>query len=128
MPRLTKKTREVHQTSSHAENPTEQFIRVRMKALEIPPVKDGVVIGKSAPIGVEAMMRALGLMSTERFVRLKIPGDSVVADAIVREAVLRKMKEKRMREFILRRVKPLMGPHELLMLNMEIEVVVEDSF
>ena len=112
---------------SIAENPTEQYIRVRIKALEIPPIKDGLVIGKSAPIGIEAMMRTLKLMSADRFVRISIPGDSIVSDAIVRESVVRKLTEKRLRAFILRRVKPLMAENELLMLDMEIEVVVEDT-
>jgi hypothetical protein len=106
---------------------TEQYVRVRIKALEIPPVKDGIVIGRSAPMGAEAMMRTLKLMSTELFVHLSIPHDSVVSDVIVREAVLRKLKEGRLLNFILKRIKPLMAENELLMLDMEIEVVVEDS-
>lgn len=112
--------------ASHG-TPTEQFVRVRIKALEIPPVKDGIVIGKSAPIGVEAMMRTLKLMSAERFVQLTMASDPVVSHAIVREAVIRKLTEKRLREFISRRVRPLMSENELLMLDMEIEVILEDT-
>ena len=105
----------------------EQFVRVRIKALEIPPVKDGIVIGRSAPMGADAMMRTLKLMSTELFVHLVITGDNVISDVIVREAVLRKLKEDRLRKFVLKRIKGLMAENELLMLDMEIEVVVEDS-
>ena len=105
----------------------EQFVRVRIKALEIPPVKDGIVIGRSAPMGADAMMRTLKLMSTELFVHLVIKGDNVISDVIVREAVLRKLKEDRLRKFVLKRIKGLMAENELLMLDMEIEVVVEDS-
>ena len=107
--------------------PAEQFIRVRIKALEIPPVKDGIVIGKSAPIGVESMLRTLKLMSAERFARIEFPGDAVISDAIVRESVIRKLGQPRLVEFIARRVKSLMAENELLMLDMEIEVVVEDT-
>jgi hypothetical protein len=106
----------------------EQYVRVRIKALEIPPVKDGIVIGRSAPMGADAMMRTLKLMSTELFVHLSVTQDEIISDVIVREAVLRKLKEERLRAFILKRIKPLMAENELLMLDMEIEVVVEDSF
>lgn len=105
----------------------EQYVRVRIKALEIPPVKDGIVIGRSAPIGADAMLRTLKLMSTERFIHIVIADDDIVSDVIVREAVLRKLKEDRLRTFILKRIKPLMAENELLMLDMEIEVVVEDT-
>lgn len=107
--------------------PTEQYVRVRLKALEIPPVKDGIVIGRNAPMGAEAMMRTLKLMSNERFVHIVIKNDDIVSDAIVRESVIRKLKEDKLRTFILARIRPLMADNELLMLDMEIEVVVEDT-
>src|SRR5580693_3203908 len=128
MARILKQPKPAKLTDQNSsDSPTEQYIRVRIKALEIPPVKDGLVIGKSAPIGVEAMLRTLKLMSAERFVRISVPNDDVISDIIVREAVVRKLKEERLRSFILRRVKPLMAENELLMLDMEIEVVLEDT-
>lgn len=47
-------------------------IRVRLRALEIPPIKDGLVIGRDAAIGGEAMTRTLRLMTHEKFDRLLI--------------------------------------------------------
>jgi hypothetical protein len=122
--RQAKHTKRVKEAPSEA---NEQYVRVRIKALEIPPVKDGIVIGRAAPMGAEAMLRTLKLMSTERFAHITIANDEIVSDVIVREAVLRKLKEDRLRLFILKRVKPLMAENELLMLDMEIEVVVEDT-
>lgn len=107
--------------------PTEQYVRVRLKALEIPPIKDGIVIGKSAPMGVEAMMRTLKLMSNERFVHVQVKDGSVQCDAIVRESVVKKLKEEKLSQFIRSRICPFMADNELLMLDMEIEVVVEDT-
>jgi hypothetical protein len=106
---------------------SEQYVRVRIRALEIPPVKDGIVIGRSAPMGADAMLRTLKLMSTELFTHLAVPHDNVVSDIIVRESVLRKLKEDKLRAFVLKRIKPLMAENELLLLDMEIEVVVEES-
>jgi hypothetical protein len=117
---------------SSAANPesgstSEQYVRVRLKALEIPPIKDGIVIGRNAPMGAEAMLRTLKLMSNEQFERVQIKSDDIVSDVIVRESVVRKLKQEKLTAFILSRVKPLMSSNELLMLDMEIEVVVEDT-
>jgi hypothetical protein len=114
-------------SSTSTKGPVEQYVRVRLKALEIPPVKDGIVIGKQAPIGAEAMLRTLKLMSNETFVRLAVAKDEVISDIIVRESVIRKLKEAKLRSFVETRIRPLMASNELLMLDMEIEVVVEDT-
>lgn len=124
---MTRTNKQTIKSKEVSPSPVEQYIRVRLKALEIPPIKDGIVIGKSAPIGAEAMIRTLKLMSNERFVHVPIKNDEVVSDAIVRESVLRKLKEEKLRAFILTRIRPLMAQNELLMLDMEIEVVVEDT-
>lgn len=125
MPRPTNKRMRLRVTENA---PVEQYMRVRIRTLEIPPVKDGILIGRSAPMGVESMMRTLKLMSAEHFIHIPIDGDPVVCDAVVRESVMRKLGEKRLKAFLLNRVKPLMAENELLMLDIDIEVVVEDTF
>lgn len=124
---MTRTSKQLTKSKESATAPTEQYVRVRLKALEIPPIKDGIVIGRAAPMGAEAMMRTLKLMSNERFVHIVIKQDDIVSDAIVRESVIRKLKEDKLRSFILTRIRPLMAENELLMLDMEIEVVVEDT-
>lgn len=126
-PPMARSSKLQKQVSDGEEMPAEQYVRVRLKALEIPPVKDGIVIGKRAPIGAEAMLRTLKLMSNECFVHLPIKGDDIMSDAIVRESVLRKLKREKLYQFITKRIRPLMADNELLMLDMEIEVVVEDT-
>jgi hypothetical protein len=127
MPRKTKLSSRRKRSHEASSDTNEQYLRVRIKALEIPPIKDGIVIGRAAPMGADAMLRTLKLMSTERFVHIAIPNDDIVSDVIVREAVLRKLKSDRLKTFILKRIKPLMAENELLMLDMDIEVVIEDS-
>lgn len=124
---MTRSTKQLNKAKDSSPITTEQYVRVRLKALEIPPIKDGIVIGRNAPMGAEAMMRTLKLMSNERFVHIVIKNDDIVSDAIVRESVIRKLKEEKLRAFILSRIRPLMADNELLMLDMEIEVVVEDT-
>ncbi len=90
---MTRTRKQTIKNRSDSPAPAEQYIRVRLKALEIPPIKDGIVIGREAPMGAEAMMRTLKLMSNERFVHIVIK-DDVVSDAIVRESGIRKLKEE----------------------------------
>ncbi|CAM2963512.1 hypothetical protein [Rariglobus hedericola] len=105
----------------------EQMIRVRVKALEIPPIKDGIVIGRDAAIGGEAMTRTLRLMTNEKFERFVIPKDDIIQDVILRSSVVRKLGKERMLKFIMDRIKPVMTDNELLMLDIDIELVIEDS-
>jgi len=105
---------------------TEKIIRVRLRALEIPPIKDGLVVWRDAAIGGEAMSRTLRLMTNEKFERITLD-DEVVQDVIVRTAVLRKLGRNRLIEFVLSRVKPLMTETELLMLDIGVELVIEDT-
>lgn len=97
-----------------------------MKALEIPPVKDALVIGKNAAIGGEAMARTLRLMSNEKFEQV-IVKDPVVHEILVRAAVIRKVGRDRLVKFVLERVKPIMTEAELLLLEIEVELVLEAS-
>jgi len=105
---------------------SEKLLRVRVRALEIPPIKDGLVIGKDAAIGGEAMTRTLRLMTNEKFERILIK-DEIAQELIVRSALLRKVGQERLVAFILKRVKPIMAETELLMLDIEVEVVMEDA-
>jgi hypothetical protein len=109
-----------------ASSQVEKLIRVRVRALEIPPIKDGLVIGSDAAIGGEAMTRTLRLMTNEKFERILIK-DEIVQELIVRSAVLRKIGQERLVSFVLKRVKPIMAPTELLMLDIAVELVIEDA-
>src|SRR3954451_12698563 len=122
MPSITKTVSRSRTKATHAE----KTMRVRLKALEIPPIKDGLVIGRDAAIGGEAMLRTLKLMTNEKFERI-IVRDDVIQDIIVRSAVLRKVGQQQLVSFIKERVQPLMGENELLMLDIEVELVIEGS-
>src|SRR3954463_11534430 len=125
MPSL-KNAKALTAVASNGSPSNEQLIRVRLRALEIPPIKDGLVIGHDAAIGGEAMTRTLRLMTNEKFDRITLK-DDVVQEIIVRSAILRKIGRDRLIAFVLRRVKPVMPETELLMLDIEIELVIEDS-
>ena len=104
----------------------EKLIRVRVRSLEIPPIKDGLVIGQDAAIGGEAMSRTLRLMTNEKFDRILLK-DDVIQEVVVRSAVLKKVGRERLLTFVMKHIKPVMVETELLMLDIEIELVIEDT-
>ncbi len=71
------------------------------------------------------MFRTLRLMTNEKFERIQLK-DDVVQELIVRTAIVRKLGRDRLTDFVMRRVKPVMGENELLMLDIEVEIVIED--
>jgi hypothetical protein len=105
---------------------SEKLIRVRLRALEIPPIKDGLVIGRDAAIGGEAMLRTLRLMTHEKFERISLR-EEIIQEIIVRSSVLKKLGRERLVAFVLTRIKPVMSDTELLMLDIEVELVIEDT-
>jgi hypothetical protein len=125
-PTMSKSTKRSPSQSVTSVN-AEQLIRVRVKALEIPPIKDGIVIGRDAAIGGEAMVRTLRLMTNEKFERFILPKDEIVQDVILRSAVVRKLGKERVLKFVMDRIKPVMTETELLMLDIDIELVIEDT-
>ncbi len=122
-------TQQLHarrRNGANGTNGNEEFIRVRLRPLEIPPIKDAIVIGTDAAIGGEAMARILQLMSHEKFDRFRIR-DDVIAEFVVRHSITRKLGRERLTDFILSRVKPVMGNNELLLLDIEVELQIEAS-
>jgi hypothetical protein len=104
----------------------ETLMRIRVRGLEIPPVKDGLVIGQKAAIGADAMLRTLSIMTHEEFERLHL-NDEIIEDVIIKTSILRKTGRERLIRFILTNLKPVMTTTELLMLDVYVELVIEDS-
>lgn len=98
----------------------------RVKEFQIPPVADGLVIGRDSPIGCSALTRALELLVPGQFRAIEID-DAVVGHVVVRGNLLRRMPEQRLVDFILGRVKPLMGADEIMHLDLSVEVHLDDG-
>jgi hypothetical protein len=103
-----------------------QIIRARVREFVLPPIVDGLVLGRFSPIGHVAVGKALALLTTTPFEHLSID-DEVIGDVLIRSAVLRKIDGDALRRFILDHIKPLMGPEEILHLELEAEIVIESA-
>jgi len=103
-----------------------QIIRARAREFVLPPIVDGLVLGRFSPIGHVAVGKALALLTTTPFEYVPIE-DEVIGDVLVRRAVLRKISADALRGFIITHVKPLMGPEEILHLDLEVEIALESA-
>lgn len=108
--------------SGNLENKHRLWVTVR--EFRIPPINEGLVLGRDAPIGCNAIAKALDLLTSNTFENIAIE-DDVISHVIIRRAVLRRLPKERLVEFVLTRVKPLMGPEEVLHLDLEAEVYLE---
>jgi hypothetical protein len=100
-------------------------LRARVTEFAYPPVHDGVVIGKHAPLGLEAFRKAISLLVAAPFEHLPVVDDDVIGDVLVRSAVLRRVSREALLEFINRAVKPLMSSEEMLHLDLQVEIELE---
>lgn len=103
------------------------YVRAQIKEFNIPPIHDGLVLGKKAPIGCEAIRRALSLLSSNRFDHIELDDDDIISDILVRAAIVRKLTQEKLIAFVLQKVKPLMSDEEILHLDLQVEVLLEEE-
>ncbi|MEP7125833.1 MAG: hypothetical protein ABJE95_33185 [Byssovorax sp.] len=102
-------------------------IRARVTEFAYPPVHDGVVIGRTAQLGLEAFRKALDLLVAVPFVHLHVDDDDIVGDVLVRHALLRRVDQAKLLSFVMRKIKPLMSSEEILHLDLQIEVEIDEE-
>lgn len=101
-------------------------LRARVREFGIPPIRDGIVLGKQSPVGCVALRNVLGLLGGSPFAHMEL-ADEVISDVIVRQAILRRIPKEKLIAFVLDRIKPLMGPEEILHLDLEVEILLEEE-
>lgn len=111
--------------SDQALSTSKHSLKARMNEFQIPPIRDGLVLGKDSAIGSVAMRRALDLLVSSPFEHIEVE-DEVVSDILVRQGILRRVPRHKLVDFVLRRIKPLMGPEEIIHLELNAEVMIEE--
>lgn len=72
------------------------------------------------------MGKALTLLTSTPFEHVAVE-DDVIGDMLVRTAILRKISAEELVAFVLREIRPLMGPEEILHLHLDLEVQIESK-
>jgi hypothetical protein len=100
------------------------IIRAQMTEFVLPPIDDGLVLGKESPIGHVAVGKALSLLSTTSYDHIAIE-DEIIGDILVRSAIMRKISKEQLIAFVINEIKPLMGTEEIIHLDIEVEISLE---
>jgi hypothetical protein len=101
-------------------------LRVRVKEFGIPPIHDGLVMGKRSPIGCAAMRKCLDLLVAAPFEHVEID-DDVIGDLLVRKTILLRIPRDTLAGFVVKNLKPLMSAEEVLHLDLEAEVFLTEE-
>lgn len=112
--------------AARSEGGNKSRIRAHVTEFAYPPVHDALILGVNAPLGSEAFKRAVGLLVSTPFDHVPIT-DDVIGSVLVRSSVLRRITPERFLDFVVRRVKPLMGADEILHLDLQVEVDLDDD-
>lgn len=102
------------------------IIRARLKEFAIPPITDGLVIGREASIGTSALKKALNLLIPDNFELVSV-GDTVIEDVLVKATLLRRLTRPRLIRFLEEQVKPFMNPQDILHLQLDMEIMVHSE-
>jgi hypothetical protein len=109
--------------SSHK---NQQIIKAKAHEFVLPLIRDGLVVGRNAPIGCVALRKALDLLTAFPFEHIPIE-DDIIQDILVRQALLRRIPRDRLLAFVLRHIKPAMGAEEIMQLEISVEMLIEES-
>lgn len=102
----------------------QHIICAQLTEFSLPSITDGLVLGRLSPIGHVAVGTALSLLTTTAFEHLPIE-DDVIGDVLIRSAILRKTSKEALINFVLQEIKPVMGPEEIIRLDIKIEILLE---
>jgi hypothetical protein len=106
------------------DRPTKKNIQLRVRDFKIPLVRDAVVVGTEAPIGPQAMHRALDLMNGRPFERIEVD-DETIAAVLVRQEILNRISQEELRQVVVQSIKGIMDRHEVLIEEVDAELVLE---
>ncbi len=96
-------------------------VQLTFRRMDLPPVRDALVLGKRAPVGSTGVVRALQAMSPGAFRLIKVD-HPVIESVLVREADLRKIPEEEFLAVVLEEAAAIMDDTDAL--NVEVDVAV----
>lgn len=97
------------------------FLQARIKEFAIPPITDGLVIGREAAIGTVALQRALNLLIPDHFEHVTTD-DEIVADVLVKSILLRRLTKDRLVKFLIEQIKPFMSSRDIIHVQLDLEI------
>ena len=101
-------------------------VEMVLSEFEIPPVKDALVIGKTAAIGQNAAKRMIEAVAPEQFNLIPIE-DDVIEAIFVKKTVSQMVPEEPLTDLIVAEVKPIMIDSMIIKVAFQISVAVKTT-
>ena len=105
---------------------TKVDLKIRLRHFYLPPVESALAIGKKAPIGPNAMSKALEEILPGTFKKIPVEHPTIEA-LILRESHLRLVPEKRLVALLVKHAESLMSDSEMLHIDINVQVRIEES-
>ena len=99
---------------------------IRLSRFHLPPVESALAIGRRAPIGANAMSKAMEEMMPGAFRKIVVEHATVEA-LLVREAHLNRVPEERLVPLLLSHVEAFMADTEMLHIDVQIQVRISET-
>ena len=102
------------------------LLSARLKEFTIPPITDGLIVGRNAPIGSTALKKALNLLIPEKFEHIEVE-DNLMSDILLKSVIVRRVGRDRVVRFLMSQAKPFMVAEDILHIQMETDITVSQE-
>jgi hypothetical protein len=101
-------------------------LRIRLSHFHLPPVESALAIGKRAPIGANAMAKALEEILPATFIKIEIDHPTIEA-LILRASHLQIVPRERLVALLVKHSESFMSDSEILHVDIRVQVNVAES-
>ena len=95
----------------------------KLSSFEIPPMHDGLVIGKKASVGMEAAKRMADAVSPEQLEIIPVK-DKIVEAILLKKSLLQLIPQKQLVSLILEESKRLMTEEGIIKIDIDISISI----
>lgn len=99
-------------------------VNLRLSEFEIPPMRDILVIGKKAPIGIEAAKCMASAVSPKRFIIVPV-NDKTIEAIMLREALLQLVPKKQLISTVIEEAGKIMRKEDVIKIDINIDILVK---
>ena len=99
-------------------------LALRLREFDLPPIGDGVVIGKRAPIGPVGLFEAIDRMLPGAYELVPVEGHAIAEAVIIHKRRFRLVERERLASILCSHAEPLMTETMVVRVEVDSEVTV----
>jgi len=99
-------------------------IKIKFSKFELPPVQDALLVGREAPIGIEAVRRMLDAVAPEQYEVIRIDNHKVEG-IVIKKNLLQFLPKERLVEMLIEEGEKIISPASVIKMQIDIGIVIE---